>query len=200
IRTIFQKALQTGTFTKIPQLYNDFSSTVVTDMSLGDMLSLAPYAVNFTNANIRSYYIRPPYVLPWTTPGGAAVLLPQDSLSSMLVEATTLSTYAATRETVTVEVQNGSYFDTMETLAASRLNYAGYETITSPADNRNYGSSVLVDYTVAQDPSQRQTIIDVLGTYSANVLSMPDPNSKVQYRVIIGADYEACFRPEDLAH
>lgn len=200
IRTLFQKALQTGTFTKIPQLYNDFSSTVLTDMNLTDMLSLAPYAVNFTNANIRSYYIRPPYVLPWTTPGGAAVLLPQDSLSSMLVEATTLSTYAADRETVTIEVQNGSYFDTMETLAASRLNYAGYETITSPADNRNYGSTVLVDYTSAQDPNQRQTVLNVLGTSSANVLSLPDPNSKVQYRVIIGSDYEACFRPEDLAH
>lgn len=200
IRTLFQKALQTGTFTKIPQLYNDFSSTVITDMNLTDMLSLAPYAVNFTNANIRSYYIRPPYVLPWTTPGGAAVLLPQDSLSSMLVEATTLSTYTADRETVTIEVQNGSYFDTMETLAASRLNYAGYETVTSPADNRNYGSTVLVDYTTAQDPNQRQTVLNVLGTSSANVLSLPDPNSKVQYRVIIGSDYEACFRPEDLAH
>lgn len=200
IRTIFQKALQTGTFTKIPQLYNDFSSTVITDMGLGDMLSLAPYAVNFTNANIRSYYIRPPYVQPWTTPGGAAVLLPQESLTSMLIEATTLSTYASTRETITVEVQNGSYFDTMETLAASRLNYAGYETITSPADNRNYGNSVLIDYTTSQDTNQRQTLLNVLGTYSANVLSMPDANSKVQYRIIIGADYEACFKPEDLAH
>ena len=118
----------------------------------------------------------------------------------MLIEATTLSTYAAARETITIEVQNGSYFDTMETLASSRLNYAGYETITSPADNRNYGSTVLVDYTTTQDPNQRQTIINALGTYSASVLSMPDPNSKAQYRIIIGADYQTCFRPEDLAH
>ena len=118
----------------------------------------------------------------------------------MLIEATTLSTYASTRETITVEVQNGSYFDTMETLAASRLNYAGYETITSPADNRNYGNSVLIDYTTSQDTNQRQTLLNVLGTYSANVLSMPDANSKVQYRIIIGTDYEACFKPEDLAH
>ncbi len=201
IRTIFQKALQTGTFGKVPQLYNDFSSTVITDMGLGDMLSLTPYTVNFTNANIRSYYIRPPYVLPWTTPGGAAVLLPQeDALQQMLVEATTLSTYAVARESITVEVQNGSYFDTMETLAASRLNYAGYETVTSPADKRDYTNTVLVDYTTSQDPNQRQTIINVLGTYNANVLALPDPNSKVQYRVIIGANYEACFQPEDLTH
>jgi len=200
IRTLFQKALQTGTFSKIPQLYNDFASTVLTDMGLTDALSMTPYAVNFTNANIRSYYIRPPYVLPWTTPGGAAVLLPQDSLNQMLIEATTLSTYASARETITIEVANGSYFDTMESLAASRLNYAGYETTLGSADNRNYGTTVLVDHTIAQDLNQRQTIINVLGTYSANILSIPDPNSKVQYRVIIGTDYQACFQPEDLAH
>lgn len=200
IRAAFQKTLQSGTLSKIPQLYNDFSSAIVTDMSLGDMLRLAPYAVNFTNANIRGYYIRPPYVQPWTTDGGAAVLLPQDSLNSLLVEATTLSAYAAARETITVEVQNGSYFDTMDALAAARLNYAGYETTVSPADNRNYGNTVLVDYTSAQDPVQRETILNILGTPSANVLSMPDPNRKAQYRVILGADYESCFRPEDLTH
>ena len=201
IRTLFQKALQTDTFSKIPQLYNDFSSTVITDMSLGDMLSLAPYAVNFTNANIRSYYIRPPYVTSWITPGGASVLLPQEeALRTLLIEATTLSTFAAARESITVEVQNGSYFDTMDALAASRLNYAGYETFTSSADNRNYGNTVLVDFTTSQDPNERQTILNVLGTYSANVLSIPDPNSKAQYRVILGADYEACFKPEDLTH
>ena len=201
LRILFQKALQTGTFAKIPQLYNDLSSTVITDMSLGDMLSLAPYSVNFTSANIRSYYIRPPYVEPWTTPGGAAVLLPQeDALNQMLLEATTFSTYTETRKTITVEVQNGFTFDTMDALAASRLNYAGFETTISTADRRDYTNSVLVDFTTSQDPNQRQAIIDVLGLYSANVLSLPDSNSKVQYRLTLGADYEACFKPEDLSH
>ncbi len=201
IRTIFQKALQTDTFGKIPQLYNDLSSTVITDLGLTDMVSLAPYAVNFTNANIRSYYIRPPYVQPWTTPGGAAVLLPQqEPLQQLMLEASTLSNFAVTRETINVEVQNGSQFDTMEALAASRLNYAGYQTTTSGADRRDYANSVLVDFTPGQDSAERQTIINVLGLYSANVLSLPDPNSAVQYRVILGADYEPCFQPESLTH
>lgn len=201
LRTLFQKALQTDTFSKIPQLYNDLASTVITDVGLGDLLGLAPYAVNFTNANIRSYYIRPPYVSGWTTPGGASVLLPQeDQLRQMLIEATTLSPYAAVRDSITVEVQNGSRFDTMETLAASRLNYAGYQTSISLADRRDYANSVLVDFTAGQDASQRQTMIDVLGIYSANVISLPDPNSTVQYRVILGSDYQACFKPEELTH
>lgn len=201
IRMLFDKALQTGTFGKIPQLYDDFASTVITDMSLGDMLRMAPYAVNFTNANIRSYYIRPPYVQGWMTPGGASVLLPQEAeLQQMLLEATTLSPYAVVRENIIVEVQNGARMETLETLAASRLNYAGYQTQTGPADSRGYGNSVLVDFTPAQDTTQQQTIINVLGVYSANIISLPDANSPVQYRVILGADYQPCFKPEDLSH
>lgn len=201
LRTLFQKALQTDTFNKIPQLYNDLASTVITDMGLTDLLSYAPYAVNFTNANIRSYYIRPPYVSGWTTPGGASVLLPQeDALRQMLTEATTLSPYATVRETITIEVQNGWHFDTMESLAASRLNYAGYQTYTSSADNRNYANSVLVDFTTTQDSNQQQTILSALNLSSASIISLPDPNSTTQYRVILGSDYQSCFKPEDLAH
>jgi hypothetical protein len=201
IRTIFAKALQTDTFSKIPQLYNDFSSTIVTDLGLTDLLLMSPYAVNFTNANIRGYYIRPPYVSSWTTPGGAAVLLPNEAeLNQMLIEATTLSTYAVERKTIKVDVQNGASFDTLDALAASRLNYAGYQTTLSNADRRDYASSVIVDFTPGQDPNQRQTIISTLNLYSANVISLPDANSPVQYRVILGSDYEPCFQPQDLSH
>jgi polyisoprenyl-teichoic acid--peptidoglycan teichoic acid transferase len=201
LRTLFDKALQTGTFTKIPQLYGDLSSSVITDLSLADMLRMAPYSVNFTNANIRSYYIRPPYVQGWTTPGGASVLLPQEeALQQLLIEATTLSPYAVVRENIIVEVQNGAKFETLESLAASRLNYAGYQTSASIADRRDYANSVLVDFTPGQDSAQQQTILNVLNLYSANIISLPDPNSPVQYRVILGADYKACFKPEDLSH
>ncbi|HRQ24008.1 MAG TPA: LCP family protein [Anaerolineales bacterium] len=201
IRTLFDKALQTGTLTKIPQLYDDLASAVLTDLVLGDVLKMAPYALNFTNANIRSYYIRPPYVRAWITPGGAWVLLPQEeSLRQLLVEAATLSPYAAVREAITIEVQNGARLETLESLAASRLNYAGYQTVTNIAERRDYGGSVLVDFTPSQDLAQQQTILAVLGLHSANIISLPDANSPTQYRVILGADYAPCFKPEDLSH
>ena len=40
----------------------------------------------------------------------------------MLIEATTLSTFAVERQSITVEVQNGAPSETWDTLAASRLN------------------------------------------------------------------------------
>lgn len=201
LRAIFLKALQTDTFSKIPQLYNDFSSTIITDLGLGDMLKLAPYATNFTNANIRGYYIRPPYVSSWITPGGASVLLPNDeAIKQMLVEATTLSQSAVERETIKVDVQNGTSTDSLDVLAASRLNYAGYQTTMTAADHRNYTYSVLVDFTPGQDPAKQQAVITSLGLYQANIISLPDANSPVQYRVTLGYDYQPCFQPEDLSH
>ena len=201
IRSIIGQALQTSTLGKIPQLYSDLASTVVTDLGLTDIIRMAPYALNFTNANIRGYYIRPPYVTSWTTPGGAAVLLPDEyQMKQMLTEATTLSTAAVERQSVKVEVQNGVSADAWDALAASRLNYAGYQTVIANADRRDYSNSILVDFTPAQDPNQRQTILTALGLFSANIISQPDTNSPVQYRVIIGYDYQPCFKPQDLSH
>ncbi len=201
LRAIFNQALSTDTLARIPQLYNDFSSAITTDLGLGDILKLALYAPKLTNANIRSYYLRPPYVTPWVTPGGADVLLPnQPSLEQLLVEATTLSTTAVQRQTVSVEIQNGTSFAGWDILAANRLNYAGFETHILPADRQDYATSVLVDLTAAQDPAARNAILNSLGLYSATVMSAPDPNSPTQYRLVLGNDYQPCFQPQDLSH
>lgn len=201
LRALFAKALQTDTLSKIPQLYNDFSSTIITDLGLDDLLRLALYAPKLTNADIRGYFIRPPYVNGWMTPGGASVQLPNEELlKQMLVEATTLSPRAVERESIKVEIQNGSPFETWDALAASRLNYAGYEATISPADRRDYTYSVLVDFTPEQDPNRQQAILTTLNLFSANIISLPDPNSTAKYRVILGHDYEPCFQPQDLSH
>ncbi len=200
LRTIFSQALKTDTLGRIPQLYNDFSSTITTDLGLADILKLALYAPKLGNANIRSYYIRPPYVSSWVTPGGAAVLLPQDSISQLLTEATTLSTTAVERQAVKVEVQNGTQNNGWDALAVTRLNYAGYATTVSAADRQNYNNSVLIDMTTSQDPNARSAILSGLGLNSASVISLPNPNSATQYRLVLGNDYQPCFQPENLSH
>ena len=201
LRAILTQALSTDTLSRIPQLYNDFASAITTDLGLGDLLKLALYAPKLTNANIRSFYLRPPYVSAWVTPGGADVLLPvQPALQQLLIEATTLSTTAVQRQTVSIEVQNGTPFNGWDTLAANRLNYAGFGTHISAADRQDYSNSVLVDSTITQDPAERNAILNSLGLYNARVVSMPDPNSATRYRLVLGYDYQPCFQPQDLSH
>src|SRR5215207_8596659 len=92
LRALFTQALQSDTLSRIPELYNNFKETVVTDLNLGDILQLSLYAPKMTNADIRGYYIRPPYVSSWITEGGAYVLLPnEEALKQMLTEALSAS-------------------------------------------------------------------------------------------------------------
>jgi LCP family protein required for cell wall assembly len=199
LRAIFSQGLQAGTLKRIPELYNDLKDTVDTDLNLVDLLQLSLYAPKMTNADIRSYYIRPPYVTSWITEGGAYVLLPnEDALHQMLTEALSASTRPVERQAITIDVMNGTSTPGLDALAATRLNYAGYETHLIPSDRQDYAYSVLIDKTAVQDRSFTDTILDVMGLSPSSLISGPDPNSKSNYLLILGNDYQACFRPEKL--
>jgi LCP family protein required for cell wall assembly len=201
LRALFGQALRTDSLTRIPQLYTDLSETIMTDLGLGDILKLALYAPSLTNASIRSYYIRPPYVSAWMTPAGASVQLPNEAeLGQMLIQATTLSSAAIERHEVAVEIQNGTGIPGLDGLAANRLNYAGYATHLSAADSTDYAASVVVDATDGGDAGRRDTLLDILGLNASSIISAPDSAAGWDYRVVLGYDYETCFKPEDLVH
>ena len=199
LRALFSQALQTGTLTRIPELYNDFKSTVETDLGLGDILQLSLYAPKMTSADIRSYYIRPPYVSSWITDGGAYVLLPnQELLPQLLTEALSASTKTVEHQTIKIDVMNGTSVAGYETLASNRLNYAGYETRIIPSDRQDYAYSVLIDKSSAQDRSISNSILDVMGLTAGSLIPALDANSSAQYLLILGNDYQPCFSPEKL--
>ncbi|MFZ5911111.1 MAG: LCP family protein [Chloroflexota bacterium] len=201
LRAIYARVLQTNTIAQLPALYTNLVSIVETDLSLTQMLQLALYAPKLTNADFRSYYIRPPLVTSWITPEGAYVLLPNEGpMSQMLQEAMAPSPRAVERQAVIIEIQNGTSFDGWDALAASRLNYAGYETRIAPADRRDYTYSTLIDLNAAPDANRNDAILTILGMPPANLASIPDPSSPVNYRLILGHDYQPCFTPEQLSH
>ncbi|HET9906334.1 MAG TPA: LCP family protein [Anaerolineales bacterium] len=200
LRALFTQALQGGTVARIPELYNDLQSTVETDLGLADLLQLAIYAPKMTSADIRSYYIRPPLVSSWITDGGAYVLLPNEfELQQMLTEALSPSTKTVEKQTIVIDVMNGTSVAGYEALATSRLNYAGYETHIVPSDRTDYAYSVLIDKTPLQDISMSNPILDVMGMLQGNIISSPDANSTAHYLLILGYDYEPCFSPENLS-
>ena len=196
LRALFTQALQANTLSRIPELYNNLRETVITDLGLGDILQLAVYAPKMTNADIRSYYIRPPYVSSWITNSGAYVLLPNEELlQQMLTEALSPATEIVQKQSIVIDVMNGTSIAGHDTLAATRLNYAGYETHIIPSDRQDYAYSVLIDKTGTQDSNP---ILNVMGMLPGSVISSPDPNSKSHYLLIVGYDYQPCFRPENL--
>ena len=75
---LFTQALQTGTLSRIPSSITTSRTPSIPIWGWCDILQLSLYAPKMTNADIRSYYIRPPYVSSWITDGGAYVLLPNE--------------------------------------------------------------------------------------------------------------------------
>ncbi len=200
IRALFQQALRSDSLSHIPQLYDDFNGLVTTDLGLPDILKLAPFSLHLNNADIRSYYIAGDMVTPWTTPGGAYVLLPNTQLiQNMLSEALSPSQRQQQRTAIKVEIQNGSANDNWDALAAQRLNYAGYETSLHPADNRNHVHTLLYDLTPDQDPNRSTTLLAVLGLPQSALVSVPTQNNQSSYVLIVGNDYQACFDPHGMA-
>jgi len=201
LRSIYGRVLQTGTISRLPALYKDLTSIVETDITLTEMLQLALYAPKLSNANFRSYYIRPPLVSSWITPGGAYVLLPNEGpMTQMLQEAMSPSQRAEEREAIIIEVQNGTPYEGWAELAASRLNYAGFETHIAPADRQDYTYSTLLDLNATTNENRNNTILSILTLPPANLAVIPDSSSPVNYRLILGSDYNPCFSPEQLSH
>ncbi len=199
LRALYTRALQTDAIAKIPQLYNDFSSSVITDLKLDGILKLSPLALHLTNADIRSYYIGREDVTGWTTPGGASVLLPNGpAIQSMLQQALSPSPRTPDQAALTVEIRNGTANDGWDALAAQRLNYAGYNTRLAPADRQNYASSLLYDLAASADLNRGASLLAILGLPSTALISSPT-QFDANYVLILGQDYQPCFNPANLA-
>jgi LCP family protein required for cell wall assembly len=199
LRSLYARGLQTDAISKIPALYDDLSSTVNTDLGLPDILKISPLALHLTNANIRGYYIGRQEVSDWLTPGGANVLLPNGpAIQALLQRALSQSDQLPQTAALTVEIRNGTANPGWDALSAQRLNYAGYNTRLAPADRTDYAGSLLYDLTTAQDPNRTSSLLALLGLPPSALVSAP-MQSDVPYVLIVGADYQPCFNPANLA-
>jgi LCP family protein required for cell wall assembly len=199
LRALFTQALKTNSISKIPELYNDFSSAIITDLTLPDLLQLTPLALHVTNADIRSFYIGKSLVTPWTTPGGASVLQPNGlAIQSMLQQALAFAPRTTDVVPLTIEVRNGTANPGWDSLAAERLNYVGYNTRIVAADKQDYPNSLLYDLSASPDLSRISSILNVLGLPQQAFVSFPK-QADVNYVFIVGADYQPCFNPATIA-
>ncbi len=81
IQAVFVRLLNLNALTRASELYSQFKSSVETDMTLADMLPILPLASKFSDVSVvERYAISPNEVTSWTTPGGAAVLVPNEEL------------------------------------------------------------------------------------------------------------------------
>ena len=201
LRAIYARGMQLQVLPHLPRLYRELRDAFTTDLSLDDLLDLAPLALELGGEHrIRSYYINRQVLTGWRTPSGAAVQLPDHpALQKLLAEA--MSPPDETQDDhveLLVEVRNGTANPDWDVLAAERLHYAGYPARAVPFDQQDHAYTRLYDFTAAQDESQRNTLLRMLGLRASSLVPAPDPDSSLLYRLVLGEDYNPCFDPATL--
>jgi LCP family protein required for cell wall assembly len=194
LEAIWRKSRSLDLLPRIPQLWDPLRSMVVTDMTLGDVLTLAEVAFRLEGQNVRFRNIGGHHVIPWTTPKGGAVFLPNwEEVVPVVSEALgPMPEGRLWRALQRIEVWNGTPNTDWDQLAADRLLREGFSASTGQPDRRDYSQTQLIDFTGMTKGSGVPYLQSMFNISPENVVSAPDPNAGVQYRLIVGADYQTC--------
>jgi len=197
LEAIWRKSRSLDVLPHLPQLWEQYRSMVVTDLNLIDVARLAEVAFRLDAQHIRMLNIGYQHVIPWTTPKGGNVFLPNwEEMGPVVAEA--LGPFPQDRlwrTMQTVDVWNGTPNPGWDHLAADRLWRVGFAAVMAQPDHKDYAQTTLLDFTTPAQGSAASQLRWMFGIAPENVISAPDPNGSAQYRLIIGADYQTCRSP-----
>ncbi len=85
---LFEKFISLDALTRAPEFYKAYKKGVITNLKFEDGLALLPIAaqVALDRTRIKHYYITPEMAYDYITPGGAMVLLPNETAIRKLVK------------------------------------------------------------------------------------------------------------------
>ncbi len=209
LRGAFAKIRQLGLLPKVPELWDELTRTVQTDLSLGDALWLANIASRLeTDTAIKSRFIDGTVLQPWRTPEGAAVQLPlYERIGPLIAEALAPPDTARARQGVArVEVLNGTTWSDWAILAADRLLWEGFAVVSvGQADRANYQHTTIVEMMEQTKGSPVHHLARILRVDQGNILRLDTPadnlppsdvegQDEIDFRVVVGYDYWTCYR------
>ena len=193
---IWREAKEQGLLAQAVELWPQLTAIVDTNLTLPDIIGLVPVALNLDPSRIETLnLIRTYHTTPWQPPDGSFVQLPVPETMFQLIDNFYLppTENQLVREGARIEVLNGTPNEGWAWVAADRLAWEGFVPIVGgEADRTDYPDTVIIDYTGRTKGSSLNTIIRVLNANPNNVRVEPDPNSPVDFRVILGANYNSC--------
>ncbi|MBN1680892.1 MAG: LCP family protein [Anaerolineae bacterium] len=200
LRAMWYQAREQGLFTQVTQLWPEAVQVVETDMSLTDVLAFVPLAVSLDIGNIARYSgMRDEHYIPFLTPDdGRDVTLPnREKLISLIQDFLTPPTSnRVSRQDVSIAIVDASYYNIgFDLVAADRLAWEGYsaQALGTPPDTVRRELTIIYDYTGQTKGSALEDLMRVLRVTDGQVISEPDPNRTVDFRVEIGTAYNSCI-------
>jgi len=200
MKGVWQGALAADVINDGPRLYTILKDSVETDLTLQDMLALGYVGIRVRPSGIRSYYIDHTMVQSWTTPAGAAVLLPIPSRIAETVNrmfsAEDKSEQVQQRveqESTKITVLDGIGDLDLANLLASQLRWKGLKVVkVQPAERADYAHSVIIDCGTRKKSQSLNILCEMLGVDPDAVQPAQEVNNNVDFVVIVGRDYDPC--------
>lgn len=195
IKSVWDQFKSPSLIVKLPGLWQALRDSYQTDMTLGDVLALAPTAIELEPHRVRSRYIGPSQVTNWVNADGWKVLLPrhdkiQELIASLYAPIWWKAEQAAT-EKARIAVQNGTYRHQLAKIGADQLHWYGLNIVeTGLADRPNYQKTQVIVF--AEEPQALDLLLQLLDVKPEDVIYQPDPSQSVDIRVILGNDYDPC--------
>ena len=197
LRALYSQALRLNTLRNAPEIFRELRNSLTTDVDLSFILEMLPFAARVGGAQVRSFYINKDVLISWRTPQGAAVLLPDESKLPDL-----LSRAFAPGELVTtnpvVEIHNGTDNEDLPELVEARLHYAGFETLVYTPEIDPVSHTRLLGLSQERDQAEIDILLSRLGLSPSRFEHVPQPGASLEYRLILGEDYDPCFDPSKL--
>jgi hypothetical protein len=198
LRAMWYQARQQGLFAQVTELWPEAVQVVETDMSLTDVLGLIPLAASLDMSNIARYSgERGVHYIPFVTPDDKRdVVLPdRDQLLPLIQDFLTPPTANRLgRQAVSVDILDASAYGLgFAQVSADRLAWEGFagRVLNTPID-RPLDLTIIYDYTGQTKGSALEDLKRVLRVSDTQIVAQPDPNRTVDFRVEIGAAYNAC--------
>ena len=196
LRAIWRQARENGLLGQIPQLWSEAAPYIQTSLTLEDILSLVPVALNLDASKIEQFtLVRTYHTQPWQTPDGDYVQLPIFETMRPLLEDfyTPPTANQLALEGVTIGVYNGTPNEGWDAVAAQRLQADGYNAIAlGPAPTRDFADTMLIDRAGSAKGSSLSSVAGSLNVRPENVRVEPSASRAADLEVIIGQSYNSC--------
>lgn len=195
ILAMWDKATSLNLLPKWPQLYQEMSDSIQTDLSPTELAALAYLGTQLRMDKIKSRAIDNRTTIPYTTPEGAMVLLPNaEKIHSLLVEFfAPFGNDADTVESEQATIQLVSGNPQAAQIAQSTLKRQGVNATVATNTIPLAPASTITLYRNKPATAQRLAALLRLDP-AASIVNAGDPNAPADIIVNLGRNFNACQR------
>jgi LCP family protein required for cell wall assembly len=195
LRAMWSKGREANLLTQLPSLWAELSAITQTNLSLPILLELVPLGLNLAPNDIENHFFRLGIeTSPWTSPDGDNVQVPNGAMITLIQNFLTPPTQnQVVADAARIEIWDGSGTGRqMDVVAAERLLWEGLLAVPMGAESAPQAETTLIDYSGDTKGSSLQALVTALNISPSNVTIQPDPNRTVDYRIVLGENYNSC--------